>query len=164
MWSLLTIRPIRAKTHQIMRADGQRIMYVAQRAPGTQGAEAALVVRAQGPLRVRVDVQEEALVAVGAVLMARVVDALWHASEVVLVQELAGFALFAEGAQPVLADKAVKGGQKVSTFCFHAIWGKREYVLVVIGWLLDVPVCTARPVRAVPLCEGLAYGPGEPVF
>ena len=48
--------------------------------------------------------QVQTLVAVAAVPVAHEKVALGHLAQVVLVQELAGLALFAEAAQPVLAD------------------------------------------------------------
>ena len=77
-------------------------------AVGTEGAEAPLVVGAGRQLGGRVDVQIEALIAVGAVAVAHEEVALGHLAQVVLVQELARRALLAEAAQPVLAHQAVE--------------------------------------------------------
>jgi hypothetical protein len=63
------------------------------------------------------------------------VVALGHLAQVVFVQELAGLALFAQAAHPVLAYQAVEVGRRV--------------VLVRAG----------GPERAVALQKGFAYGP-----
>ncbi|KAK5636863.1 hypothetical protein RRF57_012575 [Xylaria bambusicola] len=74
-------------------------------------AEAAVVVWARREFGQRVDVQVQTLVAVGAVPVAHEEVAFGHLAQVIFVQELASFALFAEGAQPVLAyEGVVRGG------------------------------------------------------
>ena len=52
----------------------------------------------------RIDVQIQALITVGAVPVAHKKVALGHLAQVVLVQKLARLALLAEAAKPVLAD------------------------------------------------------------
>lgn len=74
------------------------------RAPGSQGTEPALIMRTWSPLILGVDVQIQAIVAVGAHAVFGVVGAFWHAAKVILMQELALIAFLAERAQPVLAD------------------------------------------------------------
>lgn len=74
-------------------------------APRTQWTEALVIVRTRRQLGLRVNVQVQALLAVGAVAVAHEEVALRHLAEVVLVQELARLALFAEAAEPVLADQ-----------------------------------------------------------
>lgn len=114
--------------------------HVLLRAPGPKRAEAHVVVRARRQPAQRVDVQIQALVAVGAVPVAHEEVALGHLAQVVLVQELAVLALLAEAAQPVLADERVepaRGGLRVRR---------------------DVPLGAARAVGAVARLEGAAYG------
>lgn len=69
----------------------------------TKLAEATLVIRALYPPLLRMRVQT--LVSGRAVAIFREPPALGHAPQVVLVQEFARIALFAEAAQPVLADR-----------------------------------------------------------
>lgn len=71
-------------------------------------AKSPVVMRTGGQFRLRVDVQVETLVAVGAVAVAHEEVALGHLAQVVLVQELARFSLLAEPAEPVLADQGAK--------------------------------------------------------
>ncbi len=73
-----------------------------------QRTEAALVVRARGPLRCRVDVQIEAVLPVRARLVAGKVAALGHPAQVILVQELACLRLLAEAAEPMLAHETAR--------------------------------------------------------
>lgn len=68
--------------------------------------ETAIVMRARGPLGLGIDVEVEAVVAVGAREGAGIVRALGHAAQIVLVEELARLALLAQAAQPMLAHEA----------------------------------------------------------
>lgn len=102
----LTLGPIRAEPSEVVRA--QLPADVLLRAPRPQRAEPHIVVRAGRQPAHGVDVEIQALVAVGAVPVAHEEVALGHLAEVVLVQELAVLALLAQAAQPVLADEAVE--------------------------------------------------------
>jgi hypothetical protein len=95
-----------AETGQVERADLVPFV-VLQRTVWAERTEATVVVRARRSLGLGVNVQVEAVVAVRARQRAGVVRALWHATKVVLVQELACLPLLAESAQPVLADQAI---------------------------------------------------------
>lgn len=77
-------------------------------APGPERAEALLVMWAGWQLALGVDMQIQALVAVGAEAVAQEKVALGHLPQVELVQELAALALFAQATQPVLADERVE--------------------------------------------------------
>lgn len=50
----------------------------------------------------------QALLSIGAIPVSHKEIALGHLSQIILVQELAVFALFAEPSQPMLADKTIK--------------------------------------------------------
>ena len=102
----LTRRTIGAEASQVERAQGG-LLVVLQRAVRAERAETPIVVRTRRSLRLGIDVEIQTVVAVGAGLRAGVVGALGHATQVVLVEELARFALLAEAAQPVLAYKTV---------------------------------------------------------
>lgn len=91
-------------------------LVVLQRAVWAEWAEAAVVVWARGALGIGVQVEVEAVVAVGAGLCAGVVGAFGHAAEVVFVEEFAGFALFAQAAQPVFAYETVVLGVSLLAF------------------------------------------------
>lgn len=91
-----------AEAGEVEEADAAADVFLG--AAGAEGAEALVVVRAGRELRLRVDVEVEALLAVGAVAVAGEEVALGHLAEVVLVEELAVLALFAEAAEPVFAD------------------------------------------------------------
>jgi len=69
-------------------------------------AEALAVRGALADAHVLCDVEVHALVAVGAEAVLGKEPALWHLAQVVLVHELALVALFAQAAEPVLADGA----------------------------------------------------------
>lgn len=107
----LALGPVRAEAREVKGAELAADVLLG--ADGPQRAEAHVVVRAGRQLGQRVDVQVEALLAVGAVAVAHEEVALGHAAEVVLVEELAGDALFAEAAQPVLADERVEAAGRV---------------------------------------------------
>lgn len=92
-----------AESDQVIHA--QLPPHVLLATPRTERTEALVVVRAGRQLGLRVNVQVQALLAVGAVPVAHEEVALGHLAEVVLVQELARLALFAEAAEPVLADQ-----------------------------------------------------------
>jgi len=97
---VLAGRSLGTETGQVVHAQHSPEMLVP--AVRSVAAEAPLVPRAVLDLALRVDVQEGALLVVAGV-EARVEVALGHLGHVVLVQELALVALFAESAQPVLA-------------------------------------------------------------
>lgn len=80
------------------------LFYVACGAIRSQRTETSLVVVARRLLEVRIYVQEEALVAIGAKPVARELYAFGHLAKVVLVQELTGIAFLAQTSQPVLAN------------------------------------------------------------
>ena len=87
-------RSFRAEPSKI-KGTQSRLLVVLQGAMRTERTEASIVVRACRSLRFGIDVKVEAVVAVRTGLGARVVGALGHAPEVVLVEEFAGFALLA---------------------------------------------------------------------
>lgn len=91
-----------AEAGEVEEADAAADVFLG--AAGAEGAEALVVVRAGRELGLRVDMEVEALLAVGAVAVAGEEVALGHLAEVVLVEELAVLALFAEAAEPVFAD------------------------------------------------------------
>lgn len=146
MGALLTGGAVGAEAGKVAGAELAADVLLA--AGGAEGAEAAVVVGAGGQLGLGVDVEVEALVAVGAVAVADEEVALGHLAQVVLVQELAALALLAERAQPVLADERVVARVRAARRVGR-----------------HVPVRARRAQRAVPRDEGLAYGPvrREPV-
>lgn len=90
------LRAVRAKPGQVEHTQlPPNVFLGAQRA---QRAEAHVVVRTRRQPRRRVDVQVEALLAVGAVPVPHEEVALGHLAKVVFVQELAVLTLFAEPA------------------------------------------------------------------
>jgi hypothetical protein len=101
-----------------------------------QRTKPALIMRTRGAFPLRRNVLIHALIAVLAKSMAREIIALGHAPQVVFVQKLAGLALFAETAHPVLADEAVEG---------------RLHMVLVRAGVAE---------RAVALEERFAEGPG----
>ena len=100
--TLPTLPPIRAEPRHIEATDGFPLdMSVFANRP--QGTKTPLVMRTCGPLPLRRNVLVHAIIPVGAEAVPTEVVALGHLSEVVLVQELAGLALFAQAAHPMLA-------------------------------------------------------------
>lgn len=89
--------------------------------------------------------QIQTLFAIRAVSVPRKKVALWHLAEVVLVQELTLLALFAQAAEPVLADEGVEAGGVGA----GAGFGRYR--------VADVPLEAFRPVRAVARGVGFAY-------
>lgn len=138
MGTLLAVRTFRAEAGKVEAA--QLAANVLFGAVGPEGAEAHVVVRAGWQTTLRVDVEVEALVAVGAVAVAHEEVALGHLAQVVLVEELAVLALLAEAAQPMLAHERVESAG-----------GLRD---LGVG---DVSLGAARAVGAVAGLEGLAY-------
>lgn len=112
-------------------------------APGAERTKALVIVRTRRQLALRINVQVQTLLAVLAVAVADVKVALWHAAQVVLVQELAPVALFAQAAQPMLAHQAVEGGAVALAAAVSAL-GVGE--LRRVG---DVPLQAPRAVGAV---------------
>lgn len=74
------------------------------RTPGSQRTEASHKPLTQRQSTLRVDMQIQTLVSVRAIPIPAKKVALWHFTQVVLVEKFAVIALFAEAAQPVLAD------------------------------------------------------------
>lgn len=110
----LALRSVGAEPGQIEHA--QLPPDVLLGAPRAKRAEAHVVVRTGRQATQRVDVEVQALVAVGAVAVPHEKVALGHLAQVVLVQELAVLALLAEAAEPVLADEGVetaRGGLRI---------------------------------------------------
>jgi hypothetical protein len=101
---------VRAESGEIENA--QLAANVLLGAFGTERTEALVVVRAGWELGLRVDVEVQALLAVGAVAVAGKEVALRHFAEVVLVKEFAVLALFAEATQPMFADEG--GGAAIA--------------------------------------------------
>ena len=99
---------VRAEAAQVVEANLPLCVLLI--APGPQRAKPPIVVRAGREAGRRVDVEVQALVAVGAVPVADEKVALWHLAQVVLVQELARLSLLAEAAEPVLAHQRAEGG------------------------------------------------------
>lgn len=112
---LLAGAAVGAEAGEVVRA--QLAADVALAAAGAQLAEAALVVGAGRQLAARVDVQVQALVAVGTVAVAYEEVALGHLTQVVLVQELAALALLAQAPEPMLAYQAVETTTTSSSTC-----------------------------------------------
>lgn len=83
-------------------------LIVLQSTVRAQWTEASIVMRTWRALRFRVDVEVQAVVAVRTCLGACVVGTFGHATQIILVQELARLTLLAEAAQPVLANKAAR--------------------------------------------------------
>lgn len=115
MRALLTdAHAVRAEARQEIGADG----LAADVLLGTRGAQrtesAVVVVGARRELAARVDMQVQTLVAVAAVAVPQKEVALGHFAQVVLVQELAALALFAEAAQPMLAHQRVEAAALVA--------------------------------------------------
>ena len=104
MPAVFASRTFRAETSEV---EGAQIclLVVLQGAVRAERTEAPVVVGACRSLRLGIDVEVEAVVAIGAGLGARVVGALGHAPEVVLVEEFASLALLAQAAQPVLTHE-----------------------------------------------------------
>ena len=140
----LAVRPVRAEPGEVEQAGLAPDVLLG--AVGAEGAEAHVVVRAGREAAEGVDVQVQALVAVGAVAVAHEEVALGHLPQVVLVQELAVLALLAQAAQPVLAHERVEPAR-------GPVGRPRE---LRVG---DVPLGAVRAVGAVARVEGLAYGP-----
>lgn len=140
MRTLLTRLPIGTETRQVIRAQPPPHMLLT--AIGPQRTEALVVVRAGRQLALGVDVEVQALVAVGAVAVPHEEVALGHLAQVVLVQELAALPLLAQRPQPVLAHQRVVAR-------VPAVRRRRRRP--------HVPVRALRPERAVPCHEGLAY-------
>lgn len=80
MHAFLALPPIRAKASQVETTEG--FAHVLLAAAWAERAEAFIVVRARGKLGGGVNVQIEALVAIGAVERARVMIAFGHAATV----------------------------------------------------------------------------------
>lgn len=106
MRALLAVWSIRAETGEIVRAHLLADMFLG--APGPQRAEALVVMWAGWELALGVDMQVQALVAVGAEAVAQEEVALGHLAQVELVQELAALSLLTQATQPVLADERVE--------------------------------------------------------
>ena len=104
--TVLAAFPLWTKPAQVKRTQ-LVFLVVLQRTVWTEWTEAAVVVWARGALSIWVQMQIETVVAVGAGLCAGVVGAFGHAAEVVFVEEFAGFAFFAEAAQPVFTYETV---------------------------------------------------------
>ena len=140
MSALLTGLTVGAEAAEEVRTDGATDVLLA--AVGAEGAEAAIVMRTRGQLALGVDVEVEALVAVGAVAVAEEEIALGHLAQIVLVQELARLPLLAQSPQPVLTH------QRVVT-SVPAVRRRRRRP--------HVPVRALRPQRTVPRHKRLAY-------
>ena len=105
MRALLALPPVRTEARKVELA--QRPPHVFLAAPLTQGTEALFVMRTgREPCR-RVHVQVVTVVPADAVAAAVVIRAFRPGADVVLVQVVALFALFAETFEPVLADEVV---------------------------------------------------------
>lgn len=141
MRAALALGSLRAEASEVKRA--QLAPDVLLGANGAERAEAHVVVRAGRQLGHGVDVEVQALLAVGAVAVAHEEVALGHLAQIVLVQELAGDALFAQAAQPVLAHERVEPAGRV-----------RRRLAV-----RDVPLRAPRAVGAAARLVGLADGP-----
>lgn len=147
----LALRPIGTEAREIVHA--QLPPHVLLRAQRAQRTEAHVVVRARRQLRQRVDVQVQALLAVGAVAVAHKKVALGHLAQVVLVQKLALLALLAQAAQPVLAHQRVEPAGRVLLLLLLLL-------RAVLGAAVrDVSLGAARAVGAAACLEGLAYRP-----
>lgn len=107
MGALLAVWSIRAETGEKVRAHLLADMFLG--APGSQRAEALIVMWAGWQLALGVDMQVQALVAVRAEAVAQEEVALGHLAQVELVQELAALSLLTQATQPVLADERVEG-------------------------------------------------------
>lgn len=103
MCTLGAVWSIGAEASEVIRAHLLAGMFLGT--PGPERAEALVVMWAWRQLALRVDMQIQALVAVGAEAVAQEKVALGHLPQVELVQELAAFSLFAQTTQPVLADE-----------------------------------------------------------
>lgn len=141
MGAFLALGPIRAEAGEIVRAHLLADMFLG--APGPQRAEALIVMWTGRQLALRVDVQVQALVAVGTEAVAQEEVALGHLAQVELVQELAALTLFTQAAQPVLAHERV---ERVSAILLAAAVGNG-----------DVALRAAGSERAVAVDVGLAY-------
>lgn len=104
--ALLTVPSIRTETRQEIGA--HLLAYVLFGATRTQWAEAAVVVRTGWQLALRVDVEVETFVAIATEAIPQKEVALGHLSQIELVEEFAGLALFAEAPQPMLTDEGVE--------------------------------------------------------
>lgn len=105
--ALLAVWSIGAETSEVIRAHLLADMFLG--APWPKRAEALVVMWAGRQLALRVDMQIQTLVTVGAEAVAQEKVALGHLPQVELVQELAALSLFAQATQPVLADERVEG-------------------------------------------------------
>lgn len=106
MRSLLAIRAIWAEPSQVEVA--QLAADVLFRANRPKWAKAHVVVWARRQLRHGIEMEIEALFAVGAVAVSHEKVAFRHLSQIIFVQEFARNAFFAEPAQPMLADKRIE--------------------------------------------------------
>ena len=121
MRPLLTLRPIRTKPSEIKRTQYFTDVFLAAIRP--QRAKPLFVVRTRRKFRRRIDMQINAFVAIGAEKGARVIDAFLHLAQIVLMREIAAFALFTEPAKPMLAYQgAMREGNGV--FVWAAAFAK----------------------------------------
>lgn len=148
MRTQLALRPIGTEPREVVHA--QLPPYVLLRAQRPQRTKAHVVVRTRRQLRQRVDVQVQALLAVGAVAVAHEEVALGHLAQVVLVQKLALLALFAQPAQPVLAHQRVEPTRRMLLLLLllRAVLGAS---------VQDVALGAARAVGAAARLEGSTY-------
>lgn len=151
MRARLALRPIGTEPREIVHA--QLPPHVLLRAQRAQRTEAHVVVRARRQLRQRVDVQVQALLAVGAVAVAHEEVALGHLAQVVLVQKLALLALLAQAAQPVLAHQRIEPAGRVLLLLLLLL-------RAVLGAAVqDVSLGASRAVGAAACLEGFTYRP-----